>query len=200
MLPRQIPEQKFLILLSVLVLFLLFAFVGFYSLTPSRQIISEEPVVTPTPVSSLTTATPTPDLTADWQVYTSRQYGYSIKYPLDWRLDETYPEPPDSIVKIYSTRWKHNFPWGMSLNITVDSSEPAREEPHTFDNEIEEVVFAGHDCLKVTTRLPKTGRFGPRTICLKNNLVYQVQTFSYFPSAQEKELVEVSILTFRFLR
>lgn len=170
----------------------------------------------PLPLSKTPVATPTPELVVsyipafaeDWQVYTNRQYGYSVRYPPEWQVDETRPQPPDSIVKIYSPRWKHRFPWGVSVNITVDSSEStrnhfaklrSREESVVSDNEIENIAFAEINCLKVTNKLPKAGGFGPQTVCFKNNLVYQIQTFVYSPSVEEKKLGEQIFGTFRFL-
>ena len=31
-------------------------------------------------------------LVEDWETYTSEEYAYSIKYPADWNVDESYPE------------------------------------------------------------------------------------------------------------
>lgn len=31
--------------------------------------------------------TPTPDLTANWKTYTNEKYGYSFKYPSDWKVE-----------------------------------------------------------------------------------------------------------------
>lgn len=192
-------------IVSLIILGLVFV-VGLAFLVFKQQPpFSKAPTVTPTPelVVSLI-----PDFAKDWQIYTNRQYGYSVRYPQEWKLDETKPSPPDSIVKIYSPRWQHNFPWGASVNITVDSTEATRrhfdklrrrEEPVALDNEIEEIVFAGVNCLKVTSKLPKVGGFGPQTLCLRNNLVYKIQTFVYSPSAEEKRLGEQIFETFRFL-
>ncbi|HUS59757.1 MAG TPA: hypothetical protein VMX76_00005 [Nevskiaceae bacterium] len=169
--------------------------------------VSRVPIAVPTFTPNLLVS-PIPDFADDWQIYTNRQYSYSVCYPPEWQIDETRPQPPDSIVKVYSPRWEHHYPWGVSVNITVDSADSARnhfdklrsrEESVVSDNEIEDITFAGISCLKVTSKLPKAGGFGSQTVCFKNNLVYQIQTFVYSPSAEEKELGEQVILTFRFL-
>ncbi|HEC65770.1 MAG TPA: hypothetical protein ENI23_10770 [bacterium] len=35
----------------------------------------------------LTSPTPTPDPTANWETYTNQEYQYSLKYPPEWKLD-----------------------------------------------------------------------------------------------------------------
>ena len=189
-----------------LVILVLVAVVGLVFLVLKHQLpLSGTPAVTPTPEL---TVSPIPDFAADWQIYTNRQYGYSVYYPQEWKLDETKPNPPDLMVKIYSPRWQHWYPWGVSVNITLDSSKATRdyfdklserEEPFVSDNKIEESIFAGVKCLKVTSKLPKAGGFGPETFCLRNNFVYKIQTFVYSPSTGEEELGDQILLTFRFL-
>jgi hypothetical protein len=49
-----------------------------------------QPAPQPTPTPAAVT-TPTPDPTADWQAYTNTEHGYSIKYPLNWNLQEVAP-------------------------------------------------------------------------------------------------------------
>lgn len=176
-------------------------------LTPvfKSSFFSRTPAVTPTPELVVS---PIPDFAASWQIYTNRRYGYSVKYPQEWKVDETNLNPPDLIVKICSPRWQHHYPWGASVNITVDSTESIRnhfdklrirEESVASDNEIEDIIFAGTKCFRVTSKLPKAGGFGPQTLCLRNNYVYKIQTFVYSPSVEEKKLGEQIILTFRFL-
>lgn len=48
--------------------------------TPEEAIV-EEPTPEPT---QMPTPTPTPDPTANWNSYTNVDYGYTIKYPLNW--------------------------------------------------------------------------------------------------------------------
>lgn len=174
-------------------------------------VFKQQPPLSKTPVATPAlelVVNPIPDFAVSWQIYTNRQYGYSVRYPPEWQIDETRPQPPDSIVKVYSPRWEHHYPWGVSVNITVDSADSAkkhfnklrsREKSVVSDNEIEDIIFAGINCLKVTSKLPKAGGFGPQTVCFKNNLVYQIQTFVYSPSVEEKKLGEQVFETFRFL-
>ena len=42
------------------------------------------PTISPSP-------TPTPDPTANWKTYTNYEYGYSVKYPSDWKVIEAKP-------------------------------------------------------------------------------------------------------------
>jgi len=66
------------------VLILAGAVFGVYKLG-QRQVPSA-PQPTPTPIIE---PTPTIDPTVDWQTYTNTGYGYSIKYPSNWTIDDT---------------------------------------------------------------------------------------------------------------
>ncbi len=85
--PVQPTEQKSfdwpkIILLAVLGLGLLAssAYAGYYYGTQQVQ-ESEEPTPTPTiPIAE--------DETTDWETYTNKNYGYTIKYPADWTKEE----------------------------------------------------------------------------------------------------------------
>ncbi len=51
------------------------------TVVPDQAKVSEKPAVV--------NATPTPDPTADWKVYTNSKYGYSVKYPLNLKVNES---------------------------------------------------------------------------------------------------------------
>ncbi len=214
MLPLKKPLPKRVVIISLALLSLVV--VSWWVFAFNRQSPTPMPAV-PTPTATPTPellATPTSDATADWQIYTNRQYGFSVKYPQKWSLDETKPNPPDLAVKIYPDRWRgQQLPWATSANITVDSTQSARDEFNKFknvdsikeetailDNKIEEIDFAGTKCLKITSRLPDVGGFGPQIICQNNNLVYHLQVFSFYPPKKEKELAEQILLRFSFLK
>lgn len=166
------------------------------------------PTVAPTPVSE-SVMIEEDEAHVDWQVYTARDYGFSVKFPAGWETEETRAKPPDLAVKIYPSRWAgQQLPWANSANIIVDASKLARGEfekvkagqkPYNLDNEIKEVVFATEKCFEVTSKLPSTGGFGPETWCLKNGRVYKFQIFAYYKGQGEKELAEEILTTFKFL-
>ena len=170
--------------------------------------ISILPKPTPTPLVR-PTMIPLPEKVLDWQVYTQRQYGFSIYYPDEWDVVEKKQNPPDLAIKVYPKRWAgQQLPWATSANVTVDSSKLAKDEFEKFqkrekqailDNKVENKNFAGENCFEVTSELPNTGGFGSEILCLKNNLVFRFQIFSYYPPKTEKELAEEILLTFRFL-
>jgi hypothetical protein len=67
--------------------------------TPSsEEVVTEEPTPEPT---QMPTPTPTPDPTANWNSYTNVDYGYTIKYPLNWtaiNLGTLEPKIPSYVV------------------------------------------------------------------------------------------------------
>ncbi|PJE68787.1 hypothetical protein COU96_02965 [Candidatus Shapirobacteria bacterium CG10_big_fil_rev_8_21_14_0_10_38_14] len=208
MLPLKKPLPKGIVIAGLILLGLAVANWWVFVFNPQPPApIPAVPTVMPTPELLVT---PTPDATADWQIYTDRQYGFSIKYPQNWEIEKTNPNPPDLAVKVYPERWAgQQLPWATSANIIVDSSSQAKDEfgklknkekRTILDNEVEEIVFAGNNCLEVTSKLPDAGGFGPQILCLKSNLVYQLQVFSLYPPKKEKELAEQILLTFSFLR
>lgn len=66
--------------------------------TPQSEDVMAEPTAEPTEIP---TPTPTPDPTANWNSYTNVDYGYTIKYPLNWtaiNLGVLEPKVPSYVV------------------------------------------------------------------------------------------------------
>src|SRR3989344_2950632 len=95
--PSSTPSPKVInwktILIGVVIGAVLFGGGG-YLVYNAYQPKKEEPVqtTTTTPKTATPSAKTTPkeepkpkDETADWKIYTSSQYNYSIKYPKDWK-------------------------------------------------------------------------------------------------------------------
>lgn len=78
--PSVPPEPKSSNVLMVALGFLVLSLVGVSAYFLGSRKGGATP--TPTPYAS---PTPTPDPTASWQVYTNTTYGYSIKYPSDFK-------------------------------------------------------------------------------------------------------------------
>ncbi len=78
-------KPKFSLALIIgIVLFLLVAggVVGFYVFKPQLMSLISKPTPTPSPAEVLMkVSTPTPDPTANWETYTNKYYGISLKYP-----------------------------------------------------------------------------------------------------------------------
>lgn len=83
--PSSIPSKpfyknKFFYLFALSFLLIAFLIGGF---TLGKN--SSKPTPTPTPQAMKPTTTPTPDpITANWKTYASSNYGFEIKYPLDF--------------------------------------------------------------------------------------------------------------------
>jgi hypothetical protein len=95
------------------------------SLISSTSVPTSFPTFAPTSVpvfvpTSVPTAVPTPDLTADWHVYTNFLYGYTIKYPPDWVVQDLgilEPQVPSFVVFNPNTTTKN----ARSVTISVST-------------------------------------------------------------------------------
>lgn len=86
----QIPKPKsklFPLLLGVLVLAVL-GLIGVFVYGKYISKPSSSPTPQPSPISS---STPTPDVTADWETYTDPNGKYLFKYPNDWDISLSIP-------------------------------------------------------------------------------------------------------------
>ena len=93
--PQGLGRSKGILWIGIALLVLALVGVGAYFLGSRKTAttVTPEPVLTQIP-------TPTPDSTANWKIYTTREYGYSVKYPPDWEVVEAKPpNTPD---------WTHN--------------------------------------------------------------------------------------------
>ena len=63
------------------------------SATVSSTVVAVNPSSTPTPIPP-PSATPTIDPTAGWLTYSNTAYGYTIKYPTDWNIQNLSPLEP----------------------------------------------------------------------------------------------------------
>lgn len=83
-------NQKKLYILTIVILV---GAVGYFAFVKKSEPVAQQP----TPASTQTTipakipvsSTPTPrDETANWKTYTNAKYGFSLKYPSDWKIFE----------------------------------------------------------------------------------------------------------------
>lgn len=77
---------------------------------------------TQTALPSITQSSPTPDPTANWKIYTDPFYGYSFKYPLDFKTlpglgDHVFYSPDSQFDKITRAKTK-----GIEIGTTVYNS------------------------------------------------------------------------------
>lgn len=86
-------------------------------LTASKNPVSITPALTST-LSPTSTPLPTlnPNITADWKTYSNKKYGFTVKYPQDFKINEQENTPQViSVDKILCCRF--SFDDGMSLQI-----------------------------------------------------------------------------------
>lgn len=163
--------------------------------------ISKTPTPTPTSTPTPTpTPTSTPDETADWKTYTNEEYGFEVKYPDSWIIDEkTY----NTVKPLYvlSLSNKQKFKTGR-IEIDIQSTTYpsilswAKEAhgPHGLQE-----VKVGKEEILGQQFIEKKKIF---TGLLKNNFLYQIILFGEIeePKKSEIETVYNQILsTFKFL-
>ncbi|MCX6816941.1 MAG: hypothetical protein NTZ93_03685 [Candidatus Beckwithbacteria bacterium] len=82
--PPKKSSSGFLVIL-VFLLFGVTAFLANQNLTLKQKITQLKS--SPSPAPAL--ASPSPDITADWQTYTNPAQGYSLKYPSAWQINDS---------------------------------------------------------------------------------------------------------------
>lgn len=96
---------------------------------------TEEPTPTPSEIP-----TPTLDPTENWNTYSNTQYGYSIKYPLNWNvtdLGELEPKVPNHIV------FNQNTASSSARYITISVSTRTYQEQLTIGGTSGTPITAG---------------------------------------------------------
>jgi hypothetical protein len=82
--PQVVPSKSFpLKWILILIIFILIGGGATYYVANQSQKPASSSNQTPTTAPS---PTPTPDPTSDWKTYTNTKYGYSVKYPSDWKI------------------------------------------------------------------------------------------------------------------
>lgn len=97
--PQQMPQtpvssglpKKLLVIGGILIGFILFGVGGYYlGLNQGGNVANNQAAVSsPTPTTQVTQPTTAPDITSNWNTYSSTEQGFTIKYPK--KLDK-YPE------------------------------------------------------------------------------------------------------------
>jgi len=129
----QAQKKKILIGLGAFVGILILAGAVFGIYKYAQKQIPLEPTEGPTPEI----ATPTPDPIVDWKTYTNTKYGYSIKYPQEWFIEEK-----EDLTKIYNR------------DPNIHKFERIREiSSGVFDYSIEDFIF-DVDVVENVTREP----------------------------------------------
>lgn len=79
-------KKGFTVIEGVVIVALVLVVIGILSMSKKK---TDSVMTTPTVID---TATSNSTATADWKTYTSTKYGYSIKYPTTWKLNDSKPE------------------------------------------------------------------------------------------------------------
>ena len=96
-------------LIAIIIFVLIFIVGGVYALALQSQRQVPQPIVSPPPIS------PTPiDETANWKIYRNEEFGFELKYPPGWKLEDdnhsVFPgfkiqSPQNSSLAFYPKGW-----------------------------------------------------------------------------------------------
>lgn len=164
-----------------------------------------EPAGEPTPTLI---ATPTPDLTADWETYTNTKYGYSIKYPPELRIKEI-GKVDEKIIDL--TNFILSELQGATASIAV-LSEPYQSVISSLEsewwggtsqspNKAEDIIVAGINAKKISGTQVPTGYDLFGAIFPKGSQTYEIYFF-IGPEMMElgygKDTFNLILSTFKF--
>jgi len=109
---RIIPNWLLLICAIVLIIALGYL-VWFYCVKKDETANTVPTATTNTNVNSNTNSA----ATADWKTYTNSTYGFSFKYPKDWKLDD---DKSDNTISLFDTNKSYGTDFAVQAPIQID--------------------------------------------------------------------------------
>jgi hypothetical protein len=176
---KLVPILLIILIISVLVVGGFFVYKTYFSQNTIQPIGNS----TSQPVS-------TPDPTADWQTYTNEKYGYSFKYPSDWKVEaENGEDPTTTFSPSFSSPCNFNND-GRCTNLTLALGGKYKEGQNLeyyFNINIQDIVskrdivVGGEKALEIKYHLAKeyVGHEGEPAIEIKAIHNKNVLTIQY---------------------
>jgi hypothetical protein len=146
---NEIPHSKnrFKLILLITILLLIIG-VGAYLLSANQSKFLSQFFQKLIPTSVPKSPTPAPNSTANWKTYVNKEYGFEIKFPQGWSVDEKIPMYKNSrIIQIGTDDQYDQFYAGLYIGISINSDNLSLDqwaENHTKpDSDISTVELMG---------------------------------------------------------
>lgn len=171
---------------------------GIWFLLNTRQeqpLVPEEPVITEEEA-----VREDEDKTATWQIYSNKEYGYEIKYPVDWHFEE---EAATKIVGFFDKEEKEFILIGIDTGFS-SIDEVVAEKEKTFEEEVmdgrvsllkEKIIGPESGYKIITTDLKDNSAFDATAIFFKEGKVCII----VYLMPKYLEVFDEMLSTFRFL-
>lgn len=191
------PTPKPSMLPLILSIFLIISLAGigilvYQNKQLQKQISTLRPQPTPSP-----TPTPPADPAANWKTYSNEQFGFSIRYPSEWQVQEShnrllhapfYGGKTSDTVKFYSDNAYIQFSSNFVYNDGTPSATQVKKE---------QITISGKNATKTTYTLPNQRQETTFVdIEISNANPYRIKEI--FPSV-ESSLIDQILSTFKFL-
>lgn len=190
--------------------------------------VKPTPVVSPSPIIA-PSPTPTPDLIADWKIYTNSEYGYKVKYPSAWHLYQPevktagskdtvgfWPEKgEEEVLGIWVTvrgdgfsytdlnSWWIEYKKRMLTPLDVYAIEEKKALEENFDEwiEVKNLTIAGQPALRVETKSGYPSRpYRSVFVIDRNNEIIEIYTNIADSNNPHFEVFDQILSTFEFIR
>jgi len=167
----------------------------------------------PTTTSTPPTITPTTDETANWQIYTSKDYGYSIKFPKDlyYKGDKVQQYPGefgamDLIISDIENMGIQDVMQNEKIHITVTTSKKSADDTlyeyltkeGIKASSISEIAINNVKSYKIQ---PSASQTATSVYTVNNNIVYNLHGINYLKESLDStnfKLMQQIIDTFKF--
>ncbi|MDO8471814.1 MAG: PsbP-related protein [bacterium] len=153
-------KSGFTVIEAVIIVVLIAVVVAGIAMTKKKQAVTTEPTAAPATTEATKTETKTTtaaktDKMADWKTYSNTKYGFSFKYPSDWKMSENGGNNADpSVVSIVSPETQ-KAPGSSPDDMSVYYYPSVADEPENKLNKLGATTL--DDMIKKNSMITKIG-------------------------------------------